>query len=278
LGNLLTLPFVLYFSLITVAVLREFIEVIQVWMFQDLSPFWFSLAFFGLAIYIIFGGFRTVTGVAFFGVVLPAYLIVTFFATIPYANIRNLLPIFDHSIKDLALGAYQMSLTYLGWEVLLFIYPMIKEPKKSKKWAHLGVLYTTLLYTMITIITFTYFSEGQLQKNVWATLTIWKIIEMPFVERFEYIGIANWIIIILPNFCIGIWCASRILKRVTKMKQKHGVLLFSLASLIAINFFKTREQINNLITYTGKISFFINYGYIPLLFFLVLIVKKVKHK
>ncbi|MDQ0200516.1 GerAB/ArcD/ProY family transporter [Neobacillus ginsengisoli] len=278
LGKLLSLPFVLYFSLLAVTLLRTFIEVIQVWMFQDLSPFWFSLAFCGLGIYIVFGGFRTVTGVGFFGVVLPAYLSFTFLFTIPYADFRNLLPIFDHSIKDLLLAAYQMSFTYLGYEILLFIYPFIKEPKKSKKWAHLGVLYTTLLYTLLSIITFAYFSEVQLQKNIWSTLTMWKIVEMPFVERFEYIGIANWNIVILPNFCIAIWCGSRILKRVTNLKQKKGAIIICLVILIAINIFNTREVINTLTTYTGRIAFFINYGYIPLLFFLVLLVKKVKQK
>lgn len=277
-GKLLSLPFVLYFLLICVSVLRTFIEVVQVWMFQDMSTFWYSLAFCSLAIYIIFGGFRTVTGVAFFGVVLPAYLIFTFFFTIPYADLRNLLPIFDHSIRDLVMASYQMSLTYLGYEILLFIYPFIKEPQKSKKWAHLGVLFTTFLYTFLTIVTFAYFSEGQLQKNVWATLTMWKIVEMPFVERFEYIGIANWNIIILPNFCIALWCASRIVKRVTNMKQKYGVLILAMVVLITINFLKTRQQIHTLIDYTGKIAFLINYGYIPLLFFLILIVKKVKKK
>jgi spore germination protein AB len=277
-GKLLSLPFVLYFLLICVSVLRTFIEVVQVWMFQDMSTFWYSLAFCSLAIYIIFGGFRTVTGVAFFGVVLPAYLLFTFFFTIPYADLRNLLPIFDHSIRDLVMASYQMSLTYLGYEILLFIYPFIKEPQKSKKWAHLGVLLSTFLYTFLTIVTFAYFSEGQLQKNVWATLTMWKIVEMPFVERFEYIGIANWNIIILPNFCIALWCASRIVKRVTNMKQKYGVLILAMVVLITINFLKTRQQIHTLIDYTGKIAFLINYGYIPLLFFLILIVKKVKKK
>jgi spore germination protein AB len=277
-GKILSLPFVLYFLMIALTLLRTFIEVVQVWMFQDMSTFWYAFAFCGLAIYIVFGGFRTVTGVAFFGVVLPAYLILTFFFTIPYADVQNLLPIFDHSIKDIAMASYQMSLTYLGYEILLFFYPYIKDPQKSKKWAHMGVLYTTLVYTLLTVVTFAYFSEGQLQKNIWATLTMWKIVEMPFVERFEYIGIANWNIIILPNFCIALWCASRIIKRVTNMKQKYGVLMLSMVTLILINFFKTREQINTLIDYTGKIAFVLNYGYIPLLFFLVLIVKKVKKK
>lgn len=278
LGKLMSLPFMIYYIMIAVITLRSYIEVIQVWMFPDLSTFWFSVAFCGLAIYIIFGGFRTLTGIAFFGVILPSYLIFSFLFTLPYADIRNLLPIFDHSIKDIMTASYQMSFTYLGYEVLLFIYPFIKEPQKSKKWAHLGTLTTTVLYVFITIITFAYFSEGQLQKNIWATLTLWKIVELPFVERFEFIGIANWCLIIIPNISVALWCSSRIVKKVTNMKQKYGVFLLALIVIIITSLFKTRQQINLLSTYVGEIFFFLFYAYIPLLLLLMLIIKKVKKK
>ncbi|MDQ6598961.1 spore gernimation protein GerB [Bacillus salipaludis] len=277
-GKFISLLFVIYFLVSAVTVLRNFIEVIQVWMFPDLSTFWYSLAFCCLGTYVVFGGIRTITGVAFFGFVLPAYLVFTFLFTLPYADFKNLLPIFDHSIKDLVKASYQMSFTYSGSLILLFFYPFIKEPKKSKKWAHVAVLLATIAYTFLTILTFAYFSEGQLQKNIWPTLTMWKIVEMPFVERFEYIGIATWTIVLLPNFCISFWCASRIIKKVTNLKQKYGVLMISMIVLIIINFLRTRQQINTVTSYLGKIGFLIDYGYIPLLFFLILIVKRVKKK
>ncbi|MED1470883.1 GerAB/ArcD/ProY family transporter [Bacillus salipaludis] len=277
-GNLLSLLFVINFLYTAVITLRPFIEVIQAWIFQDLSTFWFSLAFCGLGIYILYGGFRTVTGIAFFGVVLPSYLIFTFLFTIPYADIRNLFPIFDHTIKELSMASFKMSFTYSGYFILLFFYPFIKEPQKSKKWAHFGVLTTTILYTLLTIATFSFFSEGQLQKYIWPTLTMWKIVEMPFVERFEYIGIANWIFIVLPNFCISLWCGTRILKRVTNLKQKYGVMILSFVVLILTVLIKTRQQINTITDYSGNLVFFINYGYIPLLFFLILIKKRMKKR
>ncbi|MFD0824485.1 GerAB/ArcD/ProY family transporter [Neobacillus sp. M.A.Huq-85] len=277
-GKLISLPFVIYYLVSAVTVLSNFIRVIQVWMFPDLSTLWYSLAFCCLATYIVFGGIRTIAGVAFFGFVLPAYLVFTFLFTIPYADFRNLLPIFDHSIKDLVKASYHMSFTNSGYLILLFIYPFIKEPKKSKKWAHLAVLIAMIAYTFLAILTFAYYSEGQLQKNIWPTLTMWKIVEMPFVERFEFIGIATWTIVLLPNFCISFWCSSRIIKKVTNLKQKYGVLLIFMLVVIIIYFLKTGQQIYTLTSYIGKIGFIIDYGYIPLLFFLLLIVKRVKKK
>ncbi|RBP91340.1 spore germination protein (amino acid permease) [Cytobacillus firmus] len=275
-GKALCSIFIGYFILYSLTVVRTFVEVIQVWMFPELSTFWFSFGFMILCVYIIFGGFRTVVGTAFFGLVLPAYLLLTFGWAIKFSNFYNLLPIWDHSIKELLTASYHMSLTFIGFEIILFFYPFIKEPKKSQKWAHLAVLTTTLIYTILAIITFAYFAEDQLSKQIWASLTMWKIVEMPFVERFEYIGIANWNLIILPNVCISIWIASRLIKRVFNIRQKVGVFFVVGGVLSVIHFLDSRERINTLNDYVGKMGFTFTFIYIPLLFAAVMFVKKLK--
>jgi spore germination protein (amino acid permease) len=277
-GKAISFLFIFYFILLAMAVLRTYIEIIQVWMFPDLKTFWYALGYLLVVIYIIYGGFRTVTGIAFFCTILPSYLMFTFAYTIPFSNFENLLPIYDHKLSEIILASRDMSLTYLGYETLLFYYPYIKNPEKSKKWAHLAILTTTIIYTILTIITFAYFSEGQLEKTVWATLSMWKIVQMPFVERFEYIGIANWNLIILPNLCIAIWCASRILKQTLHVKQSKGVIIISLLCLVCVSFIDTRNQINILNDITSKYGFYMNYIYVPCLLVAVLIAKKVKKK
>lgn len=277
-SKILCSAFILYFCLITVTVLRSFIEIVHVWMFPDLSIFWFSFVFLILVNYIVNGGIRTVTGIAFFAVLLPFYIILLFFFTIPYATFTNLLPIFDHSLMDLLRGSRHMSLTVLGFETLLFVYPFIKKPEKSKKWAYLANVYTILLYVYIAILTFAYFSENQLQKNTWPLLTMWKIIKLPFVERFEYIGIANWCLIILPNCCLGLWCASWVAKQIFSIRQRVSVPALSLVCIIATSMLLTRETINTLTDITAKVGFYLNFVYIPLLFFATIIAGKVKNR
>lgn len=268
--------FILYFSLLCVAILRNYIEIIQVWMFPEMKTFWFAFVFLLLVLYIVYGGFRTVAGAAFFGVVLPLYIVVIFLFTIPFADFTNLLPVFDHSIKEILISTKSMSLTVMGFEVLLFVYPFIKSPEKSKKWAHLSILFTSILCLYLAILTFAYFPEDQLQKNIWSTLTMWKIIEMPFVERFEYIGIANWAIIILPNICIALWCASRLTKQIFSIKQRKSLPFIAVIILVGTSFLLTRNHINILLDWVGQIGFYFNFVYIPMLFFTLLIVKKVK--
>ncbi|MEH7123799.1 GerAB/ArcD/ProY family transporter [Bacillus sp. JJ1773] len=275
-GKIISSIFLLYFSLLALTVLRSYIEVVQVWMFPSLSTFWFSLLFLLLCTYIIFGGFRTVVGIAFFSMLLPAYVHFSFGYNLKFGNYMHLLPVWDHSIKEILLGSYHMSLTYIGFEIILFCFPFIKEPQKSKKWAHFALLFTTFIYTSFMIVTTVYFSAEQLEKSIWATLTMWKIVKLPFVERIEYIGIANWNLIILPNVCIALWAASRLLKRLMNIKQKKGVFIIALIILIVSPFFDTRAKVGFLTDLTGKAGFVLNYIYIPILFISTMIAKKVK--
>jgi len=277
-GKILSSIFIAYFLLLALTVVRTYVEVIQVWMFTDINLWWFSVCFFLICIYIIYGGFRTVVGISFFSFVFHIYLYPIFFFNLQYAQWNHLTPIFENSIKDILLGSFHMSLTFIGFEVILFFYPFIKEPQKSKKWAHFGLFLTTIGNTILMIISIVYFSKDQLAKSIWPTLTMWKIVKLPFVERFEYIGIGTWSLVILPNVCITIWIASRLLKRIINIKQKHGVIYIVIAMSIAINFIDTREKVSLLNDYTGLAGFGVTFIYIPLLFIILMIMKKVKKK
>lgn len=278
LGNIINILFFFYFTLLGVSVMAGLAEVIQTWIFPNLKPFNFSLIYLLLGIYIVYGGFRTVAGISFLGLAIPAYLLFSFGFAIKYGDFTNLLPILDHSPKQLLKGAYSMSLSFLGFEALLFFYPYIKKPKESKKWVHIGVLSTTLIYTGLAIISFAYFPSGLLNKSIWATLEMWKIVRLPILERFEYLGIANWTLIILPNVTISLWCASRILKRVYHVVQRKGVIFVAIACLLLVLLIDSRERMDFLFNINSKIGFALAFVYPPILYIGLIIAKKVKGK
>jgi spore germination protein AB len=277
-GKMLSSLFIVYFILLAVTVLRTYIEIIQVWVFPVFNTWLFSIAFLGLVFYIVSGGFRIVTGIAFLGVVLPLYLILTFIYPIEFSFFENLLPIWDHSVKEMLLSAKDVTLSLLGFEALLLYYPFLKDPTQSKKWAHGGVLLTTTLYLLAMIVSLSYFSPEQLEKNIWASLSILKIVQLPFVERVEYIGIASWIIVILPNVCIALWASSRIAKRIFKRSQRSSLILILMITLIIVNQLKTRQQVNFLNELTANTGFYLLYVYIPILFAISFIYYKLKEK
>ncbi|WP_066072890.1 GerAB/ArcD/ProY family transporter [Neobacillus soli] len=266
LGNLLSLLFIVYVLAESITVLRSYIEIVQVWMFPLLKTWPFALVFLLSVYYVVSGGFRIVTGVCFLSVLLPSYLILTFFVPIPFSNFRNLLPIFDHSIYEIAKSIKGAAISFSGFEYLLFYYSFIKRPASSQKWAHYGNLVTITLYLLVMIVTLGFFDQGYLKKVLWPTLMMWKIIELPFVERFELIGVTSWVVVMLPIVCLMLWSASRGIKEMFKLQQKKVLVFLLLICFLICCLLMERETIHQYNKWVATVGFYTLFGYIPFLF------------
>ncbi|WP_338453032.1 GerAB/ArcD/ProY family transporter [Niallia oryzisoli] len=277
-GNSVNTLFIFYYILYCLGSLGGLIQIIRTWMFIDLNPFVFAAIYLLLGIYIVYGGFRTVAGISFLGLVIPSYLLLTFLIPLKYGDFTNLLPVLNHTPMEFFKSGFNMIYTFLGYGILLFSYPFIKNPKQSKKWVHIGLLGTTFIYTALAIISFAYFPEGLLERSIWPTLEMWKIVRLPFIERFEYLGIANWALIILPSVSISLWCASRVAKRVYHFNQRKAVIVIACVCLIIVSLLQSRDSMNFLFDFHSKAGFAFAYLYTPILYLGLLIKKKVKTK
>lgn len=277
-SKFLTLLLAIYFTFQTVTIFRGYIEVVQTWMFPKLSTFWFGLAFILLVIYIIYGGFRTVVGISVFSLFILVLILPFFLYTIPYVDPSYLEPVLNHKLSEILNGVTGMSYSFIGYEIILLIYPFIKAPRQSKKWAHYALLFTTCFYLYLAFLAFMYFPLNMLNKEIWPSTTMWKIIGMPFVERFEYIGVAAWFIVILSNICLYLWAASRLLKQSLSVKQRISVPFIAVLCLIAACLLKNRNQIAAAMDIAAKSGIYLNFIYIPILSICVWIAWKVKNR
>ncbi|KAB2333431.1 GerAB/ArcD/ProY family transporter [Bacillus mesophilum] len=277
-GSLFGLIWIVNWIVLTVTVLRSFIEVVEVWVFSTINIYLFALIFVILIYYCLTGGFRVVTGICVLGTIIPLYLYLTFLFPLKYTHMHNLLPIWNHSIKEMSVATKDMALSYLGFSTLLMYYPYIKHAKSSQKWAHYGNILTCFIYLFLMIITIGYFSEKQISHHIWATLSLWKIVELPFVERFEYIGITSWVLMILPNICLFVWAAAQGIGRIIKIKQKKVVLFILLIVYILTVLINGRDQIDSLNHLTANLGLYMLFGYIPIICLYSYVRSKFKEK
>ncbi|MBT2686857.1 GerAB/ArcD/ProY family transporter [Bacillus sp. ISL-47] len=280
-GGLLSLIWIIYWLMIGIIVLRSYIEIVQVWLFPMINMIMFSIILLLLVYYCVTGGFRIVTGISFLGVLIPFYIFFTFLYPIEYTHFRNLLPIWNHSIKDITISTKDMMLSYLGFSTLLIYYPYIKHPKKSQKWAHLGNLLTGVIYLFILIISIGFFSENQISRHTWATLSLWKIVELPFVERFEYIGITSWVLIILPNICLSVWASTKGVQTIFNIKPQKVVVVSVIILLIVLGstvVIEGRENIEKLNKYMSLLGLWLVFVYIPILTLLSFLLSKIRRR
>lgn len=106
-----------------------------------------------------------------------------------------------------------------------------------------------------------------LEHTVWPTLILSKIIHFPFWERFDYIYIFAWLMVILPPCCVYLWSGIRILRETLNIKPKILLWISTiLVYIMTINITSiiSLEKIGSFISIVG---FVIIYCYIPVLFF-----------
>lgn len=273
-GNAVSLLMIGYFFLLALSALRTYIDVLQVWVFPTVRTWEFSLIFLCIMYYIVSGGFRVLTGVAFFSVLTSTLIFtLTYFPT-KYGDPTNLLPVWNHSLSDLLKSSKAASGLFIGFESLLVFFPFIRPTDKHAKWAHLGLLFTTLQYAFIAVATLLYYSQGLLQQTLYPLLVGTKIIQFPFVERFEFLFIFAWFIMIIPSMCISIWSCTRIMRRVMNLKPSTTLPWIFITFFFAVFLFNDRIKVDELSRFVTGICLYFQFGYIPLIFILFLIRSK----
>ncbi|UOE92397.1 GerAB/ArcD/ProY family transporter [Alkalihalobacillus sp. LMS39] len=275
-GNLLSLLLLFYFLLLALTVLRSYIEVVQVWVFPELPTVVMSLFIVIVMYFIVSGGFRAVTGfcVISFFLTLPLFILLLF--PLEFANWINLLPVWKHTILELVVGAKETVISFLGFELLLLYYPFIKKAKHSQRWAQLGAFVTTVVYTGIMFVSLSFFSEEQLNRTIWATLTMFKVVELPFIERVEYIGISMWLVLVAPNIALAIWGATRAGKQIFGVNQRILLMLMLAFVFILSLLFEDRNSILQLQQFLAYCGLVVLLGYLPFLFLSHLLISKVR--
>ncbi|MCH6267343.1 MULTISPECIES: GerAB/ArcD/ProY family transporter [Neobacillus] len=278
-GGMLNMMMVCYFLLAGLLVMHSYIDILQIWVFEGINAWEFSLLLCIITYYLIAGGFRVISGIAFWGVIIPSGLLLSAFYLLSYSEYSYLMPFFNHGIKDYILSAKESGPLFFGFETMLVYFPFIKNSEKSRKWGHFALLYTTILYLVITITTFSFFTQGKLKLLTWPTLTMIKIISFPFLERFEFIFLFTWLLVIIPPICLYLWASIRAIKLTfINIKPTWALFFFLLCYFlydsILVDMYFT-QVLTKLFSYSGFIFLF---GYIPLLFIIAFIKTKIKNR
>jgi len=275
-GTILTLAFSTYLILSALIVFRTYLDILQIWVFPTFATWYLGLFFIIAIYYTVVSGFRVVTGICFWGIVIPGLLLFTIGFPLKYSTLGNIMPIFDHSLTSMVKGIKDLTLNFMGFESILIYYPFIKKPDKSHKWAQIGSIFTMVSYAVIMVISYMYFNEEQMLHALWATLNMTKIISFPILERFEYIVIFTWFLVVLPTVCLPVWSVGRSLEILFNVKPKNSLLIVSIIIYSSVFFIKGRISINMLNQLVGTLGLYFIYIYIPFLFVINYIKSKIQ--
>ncbi|MFD1017625.1 GerAB/ArcD/ProY family transporter [Thalassobacillus hwangdonensis] len=268
-GTLLGSVYLVYFFFLNFTVMLNYIEVVQVFIFPNFSQPLLSLMLIAIAIYAVLGGFRVAVGVSVVFFFATIWLIATIYVPIKMMDWNHFLPIMEASPTEILKGVYKTTYTIIGLEVLFFVYPFVKNKNKVSLPSHLAVFFTTFLVLLVTVVSIGFFAEDQLKQTVWATLTLFKVVSFPILERFDMIAISLWLLVILPNFIMITWLFTYGVKRLYRIPQRTSLYVYGGALFIGSFLVKYRVDINTITNYSAIAGFWIAFVYPILLFPLV---------
>ena len=125
---------------------------------------------------------------------------------------------------------------------------------QSHKYAQFGALFSNLLYLFSTLLAFAFLVKT-IVKTIWAQLSMTQVIQLPFIERLEYIAISGYALVIISSFILPLWASMRGTHEIFRVKQRGILIAFIFITLIVSQLLTNRHDINNFISNVSKVSF-----------------------
>ncbi|MEN1968568.1 GerAB/ArcD/ProY family transporter [Lentibacillus sp. N15] len=260
-GKLLGTIYMIYFFVGLLTVFVTYIEVVQIFIFPEMSSFVMGGLLLILMIYCILGGLRVIVGAVFLFFFLTMWLLFLLYAPLMNIEFDNFQPFFEASVPSLLHGAKQTAFTFLGFEILFFIYPFIQNKQQAKRPVFLGLSYTAGIVLLDMVIAIGFFSPGLLTQLEWAVLDLFKGIKLPFINRFDFIAIAIWMMVTLSTMLLLLWGIVYGLKRLYNIPQKFTVYAVALLLFIACGFITYHAYVMQLTTAYASVSIWLVYVY-----------------
>lgn len=278
-GKILGTVYIVYFAASLFSIIITYIEVIQIFLYPTLPAYVIGSLLLIVIVYAVLGGIQVVIGVMVIFPFLIQWLLILLYDPISKMDWLHLLPMFQTSIPELLKGAKATTYSLSGFEVLFVLYPFIDNKEKAKLPIFLGMGYTSLLIFSMTVIVLGYFSLEDLSEVEFSVLAIYKSVSYTFIERLDFIVVAQWMFVIMPNLALLMWALTYGVKRLYRVPQRTMVYAVAIVILILVSVIKYERVINQLVDIISEVGFWLIFVYPLIILPLVWIKKKWrKHK
>lgn len=152
-GTAVNFILILYFVFGSFVAVLYYLQIVHVWIFPHSHTWPIGLIILLIVYYAISGGFQSVTGLCMWGTVsIFLFIMPQLFAVLPRLHPDNIFPVFNHNLTEIMKSSGKMAHEYIRCEILLVIYPFIRNQKKAIKWSFWAVLAGGLLNLILSMV------------------------------------------------------------------------------------------------------------------------------
>ena len=275
-GKMLNGFLIIYATILFAAVIQNYLELVQIALLPERTIKGHLILFILLTVFIVKGGIKS----------LARFCMLTFFLTVWMVyflrwgmvdgEMSHLLPLFNFTGTEFWDATKKGYNSVVGYELLMFFFPYIREPQKAFKHASFAIWITSIIYLGVTTVSVMYFTEWQIEHSLFPVLKLFQAVDLSFVERIDKLGITLWVFLILTTAGVYLWVAKKGVDSVRNKNSQYHIYAVAILTYIIISL--PISQVMRKTLYEN--SFYVSYGLIlwPILLSIVHLIRRKRNE
>ena len=263
---------ILYAVFLFAAVIQNYLELVQISLLPERTMTGHLILFILMTVFIVKGGIKSLARFCILTFFLAGWMVYFLRWGISEGEISHLLPLFNFTATEFWDATKKGYNSLVGYELLMFFFPYIRQPEKAFKHASMGIWITIFFYTAVTTVGVMYFSEWQIEHILFPVLKLFQAVDLSFVERIDKFGISIWVFLILSTAGAYLWVAKKGVDSVRNKNSQYHIYAMAVLTYIIINL-PVSQMLRKTIY---EKTFYVSYGLIlwPILLCLVHLIRK----
>ena len=263
----------IFWSILSVTIAKHYVHVMKFLYFPQTDVQWFVLLTLIVTFYLVTRGIVTIAHICtiFFFLSAPIILLLIYF--VPDFSFLQFSTFLFNENKDFYGGIIELYTAFLGFEVILFMFPYISKEKSGFKYVFWGHFYTSFVYLIVTLFCYGFNSIHQLTRQVYPVINLIKYIEFDFIERLDSIIFILFYLKILITITMYVWISLVTLKRVVKWSDNLIVFVLLTVGYLSTLAFLTKKESVFLLSALTKVQLLISV-FLPLILLIIIFNKR----
>lgn len=216
------LLFILYNIIFISICLRRFSEVTRMYLLNKTPTEFIIMTMILVALYIVR---CSAVDIVKFNVISTSIMTVVVLILIALtsrnADFTNIFPIMNGNGSGYLRAVSTAMLSFGGINIAYLLIPYIKNKKKSLKVGVQSIIFTTILYAIVCVMTLADFGVNQLKELIWPAISSIKLIQIPggFIERWDGLVMAMWIAFYYTTFINLFYFSCDVIKDIFNLED-----------------------------------------------------------
>lgn len=232
-GMLLNLLLVAYLIFSTGISTRIFVELINIIVLKETPKIVISLLIISPTFYFTVKGLKVVCRFANLLYLAHVLMLLTFLLILRNVRFTYLLPVAKPGFLELIKAMPCTAYSFLGFELAAIFYPNVINKEHTMKHIIIGIIYTAIFFTLITVVPVLLFGEDKLKLLVFPIFNIEQAIRVPVIERLDLFFIIFWFATMAASvrtyFFSSFYCVLKLFNI-----QRKKLLIFSIILITLI--------------------------------------------